>query len=447
MSADGNRLCGMSFVTELSERMPQRVHAPGTPEYEAGARVFHGQGTPDAVVRPTSADEVAEVVRSAVAAGVPITVVAGGHGSDPAAGGLVIDLSGLAAIELADGGLVHIGPGAQWGDVAATLAPHGLGITSGDTRDVGVGGLALGGGIGWLVRVHGLTIDILREVEFVTAAGDVLALDAERHPDLFWAVRGGGGNFGIATRFTFQASPVDGLVGGHVMFDQSDPRAVLGAWRDVMRAGPDELNSTLLVMPPLMPEMPAGPQLLVALQGSEEELRRLLEPLLSLPSVTNVALGPVEYPDLLEDGPPGEPPFQMVGGNGFVPDLSDAALDAFAATLDHEIHTMLLLRALGGAFSRVATDATAIAQRDGQALVAVNRLVPSDAGPEVVDSAHEGIDAAMAFTNGRYSNFTPEFGDDIVTEIYPAATLERLRAIKREVDPDDVFRPSHHITP
>ncbi|WP_353815133.1 FAD-binding oxidoreductase [Agromyces sp. SYSU T00266] len=437
----------MSFVTELSERMPQRVHAPGTPEYEAGAHVFAGQGTPDAVVRPTSADEVAEAVRSAVAAGVPITVRAGGHGSDPATGGLVIDLSGLATIEVADGALVHVGAGAQWGDVAATLAPHGLGITSGDTRDVGVGGLALGGGIGWLVRLHGLTIDILREVEFVTAAGDVVTLDAEHHPDLFWAVRGGGGNFGVATRFTFQAAPVDGLVGGQVMFDQSDPRAVLGAWRDVMRDGPDELNSTLLVMPPIMPEMPAGPQLLVALQGSEDELRRLLEPLLSLPSVTDVSLGPVEYPDLLEDGPPGKPPFEMVGGNGFVPDLSDAALDALTATLDHALPTMLLLRGLGGAFSRVGSTATAVAQRDGEVLVAVNRLIPDGAGPDAVASAHDGVAAAMAFTNGRYSNFTPEFGDDIVTEIYPPETLARLRAIKREADPDDVFRPSHHITP
>lgn len=447
MSEARSRLAVMSFVTELSERMPRLVHAPGTPEYEAGAHVFAGQGTPDAVVRPTSAAEVAEAVRAAVAAGVPITVRAGGHGSDPATAGLVIDLSGLAAIELADDGLVRIGPGAQWGDVAATLAPHGLGVTSGDTRDVGVGGLALGGGIGWLVRAHGLTIDILREVEFVTASGDVITLDSEHHPDLFWAVRGGGGNFGIATRFTFQAAPVDGLVGGHVMFDQSGTRAVLGAWRDVMRDGPDELNSTLLVMPPLMPEMPAGPQLLVALQGSEEELRRLLEPLLSLPSVTDIALGPVDYPDLLEDGPPGKPPFEMVGGNGFVPDLSDAALDAFMSTLDHDLPTMLLLRGLGGAFSRVAADATAVAQRDGEALFAVNRFVPAGAGPDVFTAAHDGVAAAMAFTNGCYSNFTPEFGEDIVTEIYPPDTLARLRAIKREVDPGDVFRPSHHITP
>lgn len=448
MSAAGSRLTPMSFIAELSERMPQRVHAPGTPEYEAGAAVFAGSGTPDVVVRPASAAEVAEAVRAAVAAGTPIAVKSGGHGSAPATGGLVIDLSALNAVELADDGprLVHVGGGAHWGDVAAALTPHGLVVTSGDTTDVGVGGLALGGGLGWFARTHGLTVDLLREVELVTAAGDVLQVSADSHPELFWALRGGGGNFGVVTRFSFEAQPVDGLVGGHVRFDQSDVRAVVGAWRDVFRDGPDELNSTLLVMPPLMPEMPAGPQMSVALVGSEEELRNLLEPLLSLPSVADVSLGPVAYPDLLEAAPPGEPPFRFVGGNGFVPDLSDAALDAFVRALDREVPTMLLLRALGGAFSRVPTDATAVAHRDGRALVAVNGILPADATDDQVAAARAGVDEAIAFTSGAYSNFSPEFGDD-VTAIYPPATLDRLRAVKREIDPGDVFRASHHIAP
>ncbi|MBM7503010.1 FAD-binding oxidoreductase [Agromyces aurantiacus] len=438
----------MSFITELSERMPQRVHAPGSPAYETGSHVFAGQGTPDAVVRPSSAAEVAEAVRAAVAAGVPITVRSGGHGSDPATAGLLLDLSDLAAVELAGtDGLVHVGAGAKWGEVAAALAPHGLGITSGDTVDVGVGGLALGGGIGWLARTHGLTVDLLREVELVTAAGDVLTVNAESHPDLFWALRGGGGNFGVATRFTFQAAPVDGLVGGHLRWDQSDVPAVLRAWRDVLREAPDELNGTLLVMPPLMPEIPAGPQLAVALLGTEAELRRILAPMLELPSLADESLGPVAYVDLLEAAPPGKPPFLMVGGNGFVPDLSDEALEAFARAVDREVPTMLLLRALGGAFSRVAADATAIAQRDGQALLAVNGILPAESTEEQIAAARVAVDEAIAFTTGRYSNFTPEFDADAIAAIYPPATLERLRAVKREVDPGDVFRASHHIAP
>ncbi len=257
---------------------------------------------------------------------------------------------------------MSVGGGARWADVAAVLAPRGLAISSGDTRDVGVGGLALGGGIGWFVRQQGLTVDALREVELVTAAGEVLTVSADEHPDVFWALRGGGGNFGVVTRFVFQPIPGDGLVGGHVHFDTSDVPAVLRAWRDVMRAEPDRLNSTLIVMPAFAPEMPAGPQLAIALQGADEaRLRELLEPLLSLPSVTEVTLGPVAYGDLLEDAPPGRPPFLFVGGNGFVPDLSDEALDAIARVYARDVPTMVLLRALGGEFGRVAPDATAIA--------------------------------------------------------------------------------------
>jgi hypothetical protein len=196
-----------------------------------------------------------------------------------------------------------------------------------------------------------------------------------------------------------------------------------------------------------MPEMPAGPQLAVALLGTEAELREHLEPLLSLPSVTSASLAPVGYADLLEDAPPGAPPFVFAGGNGFVPELSDEALEAFAATLDSEIPTMLLLRALGGAFGRVPADATAIAQRDGQALLAINRIMPADSGEEALAAVRAGVADALAFTSGRYANFTPEFGDAMTPEIYPPATLERLRAVKREVDPGDVFRASHHIAP
>jgi FAD/FMN-containing dehydrogenase len=437
----------MSLLSDLSERVPGRAHGPGATEYDAGRTVFAGVGEPEAVVRPRTADEVAVAVGLAAAAGLPIAVRSGGHGLMPVDDGLVVDLAEFTAVEIGPDGLVTVGGGARWGDVAAALAPHGLAISSGDTREVGVGGLALGGGIGWLVRGHGLTIDALREVELVTAAGEVLRANADEHPDVFWALRGGGGNFGVATRFVFQASPADGLVGGHVLFDESDVPAVLRAWRDIMRAGPDELNSTLMVMPPFAPEMPAGPKLAVALQGSEQHLRELLEPLLSLPSVTEVSLAPVAYGDLLEDAPPGRPPFLFIGGNGFVPDLSDEALDAIAAAYDRDVPTMILLRALGGEFSRVAPDATAIAHRDAEALLIVNGVLPPDTAPERIAAAKEGSDAALAFTSGTYGNFSVERGEEVIASMYPPATLERLRRVKAELDPDNLFRQNHNITP
>lgn len=447
MSEAAARLPLMSILSELSERVPGRAFGPGSTEYDDGRTVFYGPGDPEVVFRPTTAEEVAAAVRAAVDANLPIAVRSGGHGSLPATDGAVIDLAEFDEVELLDGDLVRVGSGAHWGDVAAALAPRGLGITSGDTLDVGVGGLALGGGIGWLARTHGLTVDLVREVELVTAAGAVLTVNADSHPDLFWALKGGGGNFGIATRFVLQASPVGGLVGGHVHFDQSQVAAVLRAWRDVTLASPDGLNSTLLVMPAIMPEMPAGPQLGVALHGTEEELRELLAPLLSLPSVTDVSLGPVEYGDLLEAAPPGRPPFQFVGGNGFAPELSDELLAAAERAYTGPAPTMVMLRALGGAYSRVPADATAVAFRDAQALVVVNSLLPLDAPEADVAAVQLVVDEPLSYTTGRYSNFTQEFGDDVIATIYPPQTLARLRAIKADIDPGDVFRPAHHITP
>ncbi|MGI9825085.1 FAD-binding oxidoreductase [Agromyces sp. Marseille-Q5079] len=437
----------MSLLSDLSERIPGRAHGPGAPEYDAGRTVFAGVGEPEAVVRPTTTAEVAAAVALAADAGLPVAVRSGGHGLLPIDDGLIVDLAEFTSVAVGDDGLVTVGGGARWGDVAAALAPHGLGLSSGDTRDVGVGGLALGGGIGWLVRQQGLAIDRLREVELVTASGEVLTVDADRHPEVFWALRGGNGNFGIVTRFVFQAAPAEGLVGGSVAFDASDVPALLRAWREVMRDGPDELNSTLMVMPAFAPGMPAGAQLGVALQGSEARLREQLEPVLSLPSVTDVSLAPVAYGDLLEDAPPGRPPFTFVGGNGFVPDLSDAALDAIAEAYDRDIPTMIMLRALGGAFSRVAPDATAIAFRDAEAFLIVNGVLPPDADPEQLSRAQAGSDAALAFTSGVYGNFSVDRGDEVIAAMYPPATLERLRRVKAQLDPGNVFRQNHNIAP
>src|SRR5690606_22414541 len=189
-------------------------------------------------------------------------------------------------------GTVRVGTGATWGRVAQTLEAHGLAITSGDTRDVGVGGLTLGGGMGWLIRAVGLTIDILEAVELVTVDGRVLTASAESEPDLFWALRGGGGNFGVVTLFVFRPAALEAVVGGTIQLSLDDLPGILSAWRDVMRAAPDELSTTFLALPAMGPGAEPSAQLLVCYAGDDEQAgRAAIAPLLELPGPRPVAGG------------------------------------------------------------------------------------------------------------------------------------------------------------
>ncbi|WP_460003230.1 FAD-binding oxidoreductase [Microbacterium xylanilyticum] len=191
------------------------------------------------IVHPADADAVAAAVRRAVEEGRPVIVRGGGHGFwKPAAGALTIDVRALASIEVGDeterGRLVRVGAGALWGEVAAALAPHGVAISSGDTASVGVGGLAVGGGIGLLVRDRGLAIDQLRGAQVVTADARVVEASAAENADLFWAIRGGGGNFGIVTRLDFEAAPLAGVLAGELTADGDQAallRVVRTPWR------------------------------------------------------------------------------------------------------------------------------------------------------------------------------------------------------------------------
>ena len=200
---------------------------PGGAEYESASRTLLASGNPAHVLRPGSVGDVQAGVRFAASTGLLLSVRSGGHGfagfgtND---GGVVIDLSQLANVEIIDKErhLVRIGGGATWGQVAAALTPHGLAISSGDTKSVGVGGLTLTGGIGWKVRKHGLALDNVTAAEVVTAGGEVVHASAAENPELFWAIRGGGGNFGIVTAFDFAAHPTTDVFYGKIAFAASE---------------------------------------------------------------------------------------------------------------------------------------------------------------------------------------------------------------------------------
>ena len=186
----------------------------------------------------------------------------------------MIDLSGLASVEVIDKErhLVRIGGGATWGQVAAALAPHGLAISSGDTKSVGVGGLTLTGGIGWKVRKYGLALDNVVAAEVVTADGEVVRASAEENPELFWAIRGGGGNFGIVTAFEFVAHPTTDVFFGKIAFPAAEAAAVLQGWADYLRTAPEELTSTVDLANPIAGGPEAPVEIYVAFDGDDPGL-------------------------------------------------------------------------------------------------------------------------------------------------------------------------------
>lgn len=227
----------------LPEPLAAIATCPGDPGYEAVRHTYTRPGSPAAVLRVRNERDIGAALAFARQEHVPLTVRSGGHGISGRStndGGLVIDLSLLASVTVldAESGLVRVGAGARWGDVAAALAPHGLAVSSGDTGDVGVGGLATAGGIGLMSRRYGLTVDHMRAAELVLADGSPVRTDDLHDPDLFWAVRGAGANFGVATAFEFHASSVEGVCVDVSLYDASDTAAALTRWGEAVEASP-----------------------------------------------------------------------------------------------------------------------------------------------------------------------------------------------------------------
>ena len=222
------------LMSSLPPELADVTHRPGDEAYSAAATVYVRTGSPALVVVPRTAEQVAAAIQQAVSAGLPLSIRSGGHsvqawGTND--GGLVIDMSAFAGVEVLDGDRVRVGAGARWGDVASALAAHGLSLTSGDTKSVGVGGLTTGGGIGWMVRNHGLTIDSLVAADIVTADGRALHLTETENADLFWAIRGGGGNFGVLTAFEFVPQRVTTVHAGMIMYAPDDiPACCTAGW-------------------------------------------------------------------------------------------------------------------------------------------------------------------------------------------------------------------------
>lgn len=437
----------------FADQLSGDVVLPDDPTYDTLRGIVYRTGSPALIVRPRTTSDIAAAIRFAAESQLKLSVRSGGHGMAALAtndGGMVIDMAHFNTVELLDASqrIVRVGTGARWGDVAQALAQHGLALSSGDTSSVGVGGLTLGGGIGWLVRKYGLTIDSLVAAEIVTANGDVLHVSADSHSELFWAIRGGGGNFGVVTAFDFVAQAIASVVYGTIIYDLAERQSVVRRWADAMRNAPEELNSTLVLFPGFEPYMPAQLMVLACYAGSDDAMAdAAIRPLLELGAVQQQDISRKPYHTLLEEPPP-VTGMRVVSASGFIRSLDDETLDVITAQYGEPGRPVFQLRSLGGAVARVQPNATAFAHRDAELVYWVVAPMPGDSTPEQLAQRRQQIDSALKpYASGAYINFSSDADAASVANAYPSETYAHLAEVKRRYDPHNLFSQNQNIQP
>ena len=457
----------MSATTQTADRSPAnltnnikgRVITPDDPTYDQARTVFYGgiDKRPSAIIRVSNVEDVRRVIATARDQGYELAVRSGGHsvvGHSTTDGGIVIDLRDMSKIEIdAQARTAWVETGATAIQVTQALAEHGLVIGFGDSGSVGVGGITLGGGIGFLVRKFGMTIDSLLAAEIVTADGRHLRADAEHHADLFWALRGGGGNFGVVTRLQFRLNEMKQFTGG-ILILPATPETIAGFAAAALTA-PDELSTIGNVMPaPPMPFLP--PEVhgrlvifaMVAFAGDDEAATRAIAPFRSLATPLADMVKPGPYVGMY---PPEDPNYRptAVARTLFVDsiDLSAAKLILeYLSKLDGM--RVAQLRALGGAMARVPAGATAYAHRSKPMLVNVAAFYQGEADREARRTwVAEFAKKLQPSDDSAYVGFLTDDGQARIRGAYPDSTWDRLVKIKSTYDPMNLFRLNQNIRP
>ncbi|TKK90455.1 LLM class flavin-dependent oxidoreductase [Herbidospora galbida] len=372
----------------------------------------------------------------------PLGVRSGGHGVSGRStndGGIVVDLRHLNAIEVLDETTrrVRIGPGARWKEVAAALRPYGWAIGSGDYGGVGVGGLATAGGIGFLSRKHGLTVDRLRAVEIVLADGSVVRADDHENADLFWAVRGAGANFGIVTSFEFEADEVTDVGWAQLVMDAADQAGFLRRFGEVASAAPRDTTAFLIMGPPRRGQ-PAVAQIMAMVDsGDPEVIVDQLQPFAGISALYQQQVVVAAYADVMDNAHDGDHQGQgePVARSAFVREITPAFAAAAAKMLASGVVFFFQIRTVGGAVADVPADATAYAHRDAGFQVTAMGI-----DDKRMDALWE---ASREHFDGLYLSFETGLGK--VADAFPPRTLDRLRALKRRYDPSNVFRDNFNI--
>ena len=447
-------------IQELGDELDGRVIAPSDAGYDEARTVFHGgiDRRPAAIVRAATAGDVARVVRFARETGLELAVRSGGHsaaGHGVTDGGIVLDLRDMRglAIDLSQG-TAWAETGLTTGEYSAAAATCRLATGFGDARSVGIGGITLAGGVGYLVRKHGLTIDHLLAAEIVTADGALRRVDADNHPDLFWAIRGGGGNFGVVTRFKFRLHELEKIVGGQLVLPATPE--VISAFVAAAEEAPEELSTIANVMPaPPLPSLPSehhGRLVLMATlvhAGAGQAAERAIAPFRALASPLADTLRPMPYPDVF---PPVDDDFHPVVAlrTLFLDGIDRPAAETIVERLRSATAPMAgaQLRVLGGAMARVPAEATAFAHRDQRVIANVAAIYQRPEERELHEAWARDFAAELGPRRpGAYVAFLADEGEARVRDAYPGSTWKRLAAIKARYDPENLFRLNQNVPP
>jgi FAD/FMN-containing dehydrogenase len=445
----------------LTATMDGRVVTPDDEAYDAMRQVFLGDvdGHPAAIARVANAADVSRVIAWASQNGLELAVRSGGHsnaGHSTTDGGIVLDLRDMTTIDLdpvartvwAEAGLSAL-------ELSNATAAKGLAVGFGDTGSVGIAGITLGGGIGYMTRKHGLTIDSLLAAELVTADGELRRVDAEHEPDLFWAIRGGGGNFGVATRFQYRLQDVSFVTGGMLILPAT-PDVITG-FMEAAEAAPEDLSTIANIMPappmPFLPEEHHGKLVVLAFVAHFGDLQageRAIAPFRALAAPIVDMVKPMAYPEIY---PPEDPEYRPtpVQRTFFLDRLEPKAATTIIEFLEASDASLRAaqLRVLGGAMARVPVEETAFAHRQRRILgVVVNFHDKTREDMARRQSWADEFNAALLPSDDAgYVNFLGNEGPARVRAAYPGETWDRLVDVKRRYDPRNLFRLNQNIPP
>lgn len=444
---------------DLDSQLTGGVVTPEQDGYDDDRQMFYGNfdSRPAAIARVADASDVTRVLRFTAETGIDVSIRSGGHspaGSSVIDDAVVIDVRGLDDIDVdPDARTVWAGSGVTAAGLSKVLGEHGLALGFGDTGSVGIGGITLGGGVGLLSRKHGLTIDSLLAAEVVTASGDVVVADPGNHPDLFWAIRGGGGNFGVVTRFKYSAQPIDRIIGG-ILVLPATAETVAGFLE--LSDGADELSTIANVMSappmPFLPEHVVGETVIMGLiawcgdlgegRSVMDRFRSLAQPLADF--VDEIPYAQIFAPDDEEYRP------TAIGRTGFVDGIEPATIDAILAAIDASDAPLraVQIRAMGGAISRVDPGETAFAHRGRKWMVNVASFYETeDDRPRREAWVNELFVTLTGGDRAGYVGFLDNEGEERVRAAYPGDTWDRLREVKAKYDPDNRFHHNQNILP